>query len=159
MKQSILTNGLLVGNAIALLILLWASYHQFGLLLFGSTKEQPALRTIEPQPLHLSERLQGSGKRNPFDAGAAHWKLADAQSGDKKELQGILLLPGVRAAVTDSGIVRPGDNMNGGKVSAIKKDRLVIQQENQDQEMKLRSAQRPTLQTLNKAQAPGKEKK
>ena len=160
MKQITLTNVLLICNTIALLILLWASYHQFGLLLFGSTKEQPTLRAIEPQPLHMPEKLQDIGKRNPFDSGATHWKFTDSKIGDSKvELQGILLLPGVRVAVAGSGIVRQGDNMNGGKIHKIKEDRLIIRQEHQEQEMKLHSIQRPTLQTLNKVQVQDKEKK
>lgn len=158
MGRITLTKGLWVGNALALLAVVLVLYSQLSGLLFGSAKGRPELRPIQPQPLPVMERPPLNGNKNPFDSNAGHWKTADSKRGGDGELRGILLLPGVQVAVTGSGIVRAGESMNGGKIAGIKQDRLIIQQENQNQEIKLPSAQRPTLQTLNKAQTPSKEK-
>lgn len=158
MKGISLALGLWIGNAIALVIVIVALYSQLGPL-FAPMKGMAELPPIQPQPLRMPERTNPSSLKNPFDSGAGHWKAAGNRV-DGEGLHGVLLLPGVRAAVTGAGIVYPGGQVGGGRLAQITKDGLIVQQENQTQEIKLHAVPRPTMQTLNKAQpSASKEKK
>jgi hypothetical protein len=158
MKRIPLAQGLWLGNALAFLIVIVALYFQLGSLVMPM-KGTLELPPIHLEPLRIPERADFSGLINPFDPGAGHWKLAENRT-DVGKLHGVLLLPGARAALTGSGIVYPGGQVNEGRLAQITQDGLIIQQENQTREIKLHAVPRPTLQTLNKAQpSANKEKK
>jgi len=158
MKRLPLVSGLLLGNAIALIIVIVALYSQLGPL-FAPMKGMAELSPIQPQPLRILEQTSPLNLKNPFDSGAVHWKAVESRE-DTGELHGVMLLPGVRAAVTGTGIVYPGGQVSGGRLAEITPDGLIVQQENQAHKITLHAVPRPTLQTLNKAQPlASKEKK
>lgn len=160
MRQIPLVVGLWLGNAVAFALVIAALYSQLGAL-FVPTRDGAEWQSIQPQPLRVPETPNIQGLKNPFDPGAVHWQAAErrAEPGGR-ELQGIMLLPGVRAAVTGSGVVYPGGQVSGGRLAEITRDGMIIRQESQTQEIKLHAVPRPTIQTLNKAQpSASKEKK
>ena len=158
MKRIPLVQGLWIGNAVALIIVIVALFIQLSPLIVPM-KDRGELPPIRPQPLRMTAITNPAGLKNPFDAGAAHWKLTESRA-NSGGLHGILLLPGVSAAVTGSGIVYPGGQVSGGTLAQITRDGLIVRQENQTQEITLHAVSRPTLQTLNKAKpSVSKEKK
>lgn len=158
MKRISLAQGLWLGNAIAFFIVIVALYFQLGSLVMPM-KGSLELPPIHPEPMRIPERTDFSGLMNPFDPAAGHWKSAENRT-DVGKLHGVLLLPGARAALTGSGIVYPGGQVNEGRLAQITQDGLIIQHENKTREIKLHAVPRPTLQTLNKAQpSANKEKK
>lgn len=150
MKRIPLAQGLWLGNAIAFFIVIVALYFQLGSLVMPM-KGTLELPPIHPEPLRIPERIDFSGLINPFDSGAGHWKSAEKPT-DVEKLHGVLLLPGARAALTGSGIVYPGGQVNEGRLAQITRDGLIIQHENKTRKIKLHTVPRPTLQKLNKAQ-------
>lgn len=147
-----LTVGLWLGNALGAALLLLAAFYQFGGAVFGAGARLPQVQPLVARPVPQPSASAGIGARNPFDPSIAHWRASGAGAPALAgELRGVILLPGVRAVVTNSGTVRPGETMTEGRVIRILDNGIIVEQGQGNREIKLPSAGRPTLQSLNKA--------
>ena len=146
-----LTAGLWLGNALGLALLLLAAFYQLGGAVFGAGARLPQVQPLAARPVPQPSAKIGIGDRNPFDSSVAHWRASGASVPTMAgELRGVILLPGVQAVVTNSGTVRPGEMMTEGRVIRILDNRIIVGQGEGNREIKLPSADRPTLRSLNK---------
>ena len=137
------------GNAAVWLLLALIVVYQFGLLSHGGGA--PKLRTLAPEPIQPSAPLSDIAARNPFDPNGNHWRTTAAvAAGSVGELRGVILLPGVRAAITGGGLVPLGGQWGGGRVTGIDANKVIVQRQGAVSELELPSAHRPTLQSLNR---------
>jgi hypothetical protein len=92
------------------------------------------------------------GARNPFDPGAGRWMVAAPKgAGGTGELRGVVVLPGVRAAVTGGGAVHVGEPLAGGRLVGIRGGKLLVRRDDAVDEIEVPAFRSPTLQSLNSA--------
>jgi hypothetical protein len=151
------TVALWVGNAGVWLALALIALFQLGALRMGGPL--PDVRSITPKPIQTVAQSSSSGTRNPFDPTGQNWRSALATAAPvHREVRGVVIMPGVRAALTDAGVVHLGEQLSGGRVTQIEQDRVVVQQDAHSVELELPSAHRPTLQSLMAERKPGTPK-
>jgi hypothetical protein len=148
------TIGLWLANAIGWLALILAASYQSGIFRLdaGSVAKMPADLTLAAQPIQLPQPLPDMGKRNPFDATAAHWTTSEATSpaAGNGDLLGFIRLPGVNSALTTTGVVHVGEALAQGKLIGMTDGKVIVEQATGKRAMDLPSARRPTLQSLGK---------
>lgn len=139
------------GNAAACLLLVLIAAYQLYLAFFGAAADLPEITSLRPQPIHLIAAPDYIGMRNGFDTASTHWH-ADSISPAREELLGVIMLPGVRAAVTRNGAVSIEGVLAGGKLLQVFDNRVVVERATGTETIPLPLAHRPTLQSLNSAQ-------
>jgi hypothetical protein len=108
--------------------------------------------TVVPQTLLATER-------NPFDPTLMPWKAdLPALSTEGKPApppstaSGVLQLPGFAVAVTEKGLIRPGEAMLGGHFKGVEGDFYMIENDaGEVQRIAINRPPRPTLQSLSRA--------
>jgi hypothetical protein len=132
---------------------------QFGILTPRPAAALPEVKALRPAPLAAPQMAADVGTRNPFDPTAGRWLAAAAKSdaataaADAGALRGILVLPGVRAAVTGAGAVHVGDAFAGGRMVGIRDGKVLVQQEGgaKPDALEVPAMRRQTLKSLNSA--------
>ena len=149
-----LTNPIIIlwsaNLTILLFFMLFVCYQSY-LVYFGSTVKVPEIRPLHPHPVILNAPPVNAGARNGFDTSGIHWR-ADSISPAVEELLGVMVMPGVRAALTNNGTVNVGSPLAGGKLLQVLEDRVVVERASGPEVILLPIAHRPTLQSLNSAQ-------
>jgi hypothetical protein len=143
------TTLLWASNAAVWPLLALAIGYRFGLLDAGGGL--PEMRSLTPVPMQLSAQVSESVARNPFDPEGGHWGTAVATApASGGELRGVMLMPGVSVALTGTGVVRLGEQLAGGRVKEIRANKVIVRRDSETVELDLASANRPTLQSLNR---------
>jgi hypothetical protein len=130
-----------------------------GRLVFGGPAELPAIRTLAVPPAPTFPTIDGLGERNPFDPSGTPWSAAGEKPGAPAStgaLKGVILLPGVRVAVTDDGVLRPGDRFQQGRLKTVQATGVEVDTANGARTLKTPGADRPRLQDINRAVAPAR---
>lgn len=128
-------------------------FHQIGVLAWRPAA-LPEIRLLAPRALQSVPAAPELGTGNPFDAAAGRWfAAAPEESRTSAELRGVLLLPGVRAAVTSGGTVHVGEALAGGRLVGIQGGKLQVRQGSAAtvEELDVPGWRSPTLQSLNKS--------
>lgn len=124
-------------------------------LVFGEPAELPAVRSLAVPPAPTFPAVDPLGERNPFDVSGTPWREAGEKPGvpvSTGALKGVILLPGVKVAVTDSGVVRPGDSFQQGRLKTVQSGRAIVESgSGSDQALKPPGADRPRLEDINRA--------
>ena len=152
MKRPDSTVLLWLANAVGWIGLGLAALHQFGALAWRPAGALPEVKPLAPRTVQAPQAAPEVGARNPFDPGAAHWIAAAPKgAGGAGELRGVVVMPGVRAAVTGGGAVHVGEPLAGGRLAGIRGGTVLVQRENAVDEIEVPVFRRPTLQSLNGA--------
>lgn len=154
MKRPDATVVLWLANGVGWIVLAIAALHQFGVLAGRPALALPEVKPLSPLLLQPPPAAAEVGARNPFDPAAGRW-LAAAPEGPRApgELRGVLVLPGVRAAVTGGGVVLVGEPLAEGRLVGIRGDKLLVQREDAAgavDEIEVPALHTPTLESLNK---------
>jgi hypothetical protein len=96
----------------------------------GGSETLPEIMPLKVATLDHPAAATEPGKRNPFDPSGTHWQetRADlAPVAERGALNGLVVLPGVRLAITDGGVVKPGEALAGGKFRGFRGDKVSIE--------------------------------
>ena len=128
-----------------------AAFHQFGVLAWRPAGALPEIKALSPKPVQSPQATLEVGARNPFDPGAARWMVAEAPkgAGAMGDVRGVVVLPGVRAAVTGGGAVHVGEPLGGGRLVGFRGDKILVQQNNAVDEFDVPALRSPTLKSLS----------
>jgi len=135
-------------NTVVWPLLAIVATYQFGL--FGVGGNFPPVQPLAPQPIRLTMQVADAAARNPFDPNGSHWRsLPATASAAPSSLRGVVVLPGVRAAMTGADLVYVGGQLAGGRVTEIRANRVVVQREGETIELDIPSMHPPALQDLS----------
>lgn len=150
-RRHLLTRTLWAGNAIAIATLLAVVLFRFGALMPGDAA-LPDLRPLRVAELAPPPLAQTPGERNPFDPSGMAWREPkdDEASAGSGELKGIIVLPGVRRAVTDRGSVGTGEALGAGRIVSIDDRAVVVDTGSGRKPLETPGVRRPRLQDLNR---------
>lgn len=116
------------GTALAAAVIL------FGILAWrmssGGSGTLPEITPLKIAMLEFPAIATEPGKRNPFDPSGNHWQDARADlapAAERGALSGLIVLPGLRLAITNTGVVKPGETLAGGKFRGIRGDQITIE--------------------------------
>lgn len=152
MKRPNSTVLLWLANALGWIGLGIAAFHQFGALAWRPAGALPEVRPLSPRPMQPPQAAPEVGAHNPFDPGAGRWIAAAPQGASATgDLRGMVVLPGVRAAVTGGGAVHVGELLAGGRLVGIRGGKVLVQRENAVHEIEVPAFSSPTLQSLTGA--------
>lgn len=147
-----------VANGIALLLLLALVVYRLGPLLPGASGPMAEIRPLtqaevaEPPASPVTEIT-----RNPFDPAGSPWRLSASTTDDKPAagaVKGVMILPGVKAVITDGATVRFGETLAGGTIIGVDRQQLLLEGPGGRTRIDLPGAQRPHLKDLNRSDAP-----
>lgn len=96
----------------------------------GGSEALPAITPLKVAAIEYPAAATQTAIRNPFDPSGTHWQQTrtdPAPESASSALSGVVVLPGVRVAITDGGIVKPGEALAGGKFRGIHGDRLSVE--------------------------------
>jgi hypothetical protein len=146
------TRALWVANAAGLLLLAAAGVRLGELLWRGNADRLPAIIPFTLSPLPLPA-VPSVADGNPFDPGRLAWRLPEDQdlAGGAGEVKGVILLPGIRRAVTDKGSAKPGETIGAGRLLAVEGGSVVIDDGGGPKKIETPGARRPRLEDLNRA--------
>jgi hypothetical protein len=143
---------------------LWLANGLFWLLLIGFLvlRVQQTFFVGEVPPLRLDPLstqalpalvLANASSRNPFDPAGTPWALASAPAPAKAgQVRGIVVLPGVAVALTEGGVVKPGQSLDDGQLLSVKTSGAVVDTPTGRQTLILPESNRPkSFQALNQA--------
>ena len=144
------TRLLWLGNVTACLTLIIILTCQGYIVWVGSRADMPEIEPLRPQPVHMPAVPTGTDSRNAFDISAAHWR-ADIALRTQEVLLGVIMLPGVRSAITSNGTVKTGEIFSGGRLLEVFDNRVVVERPTGPETIMLPLARHPTLQSLTAA--------
>jgi len=125
--------------------------YQFGW--FGAGGGFPQVQPLTPEPIRLTMQVSDVTARNPFDPAGTHWRSlavnTPPSSASAGGLRGVIVLPGVRAAMTGGEPVYVGGQLAGGRVIEIRANKVIVQRDGENVEMEVPSAHRPKLDSLS----------
>jgi hypothetical protein len=146
------------GNAVALLGVAGVIAYRVVAMFWGAPADLPAIAPLKVADLAIQPAapLPG-GSRNPYDAGGTPWRTAagdDAGGSAVGNFKGVVVLPGVRLAVTDRGTQKLGDQLPEGRIVAIDSGRVLVGGEGRaTQRLETPGSRRPRLADINRAHA------
>lgn len=106
----------------------------FGILAWrvfsGGSEALPEIVPLKVAALDFPATATEPVKRNPFDPSGAHWQDARtdlAPVAERGTLSGLVVLPGLRLAITDTGVVKPGEALAGGTFRGFRGDQVSVE--------------------------------
>lgn len=156
-RSRLLVRALWVTNALAFAVLLAALLVRFGSLAGAGGAALPDIRPLQIAALAVPAAGGALGERNPFDAYGAAWREAAAeQARGEGDFKGVIILPGLRLAITDRGSIRVGDALGPGRIVAVENGRVVVDTGAGRQPLQTPGARRPRMEDLNRPGTDGR---
>lgn len=148
-----LTLGLWAATAAAWLGLAALAAARLGWIGGGAAADVPSIAPLRPAALPALPMEALPPGDNPFDAKGMPWRAAEAAPPPADDgLHGLVLLPGVRAALTGGGPVRVGEALGDGRLAAVGEETAVVEGAAGRRELPLNATPRPSLRLLNAAE-------
>ncbi len=157
MRRIPATSALWVANAIVLFAAAFLFAFTVWRMLFGGSTILPEIAPLRVAPVALPTQGIESGSRNPFDPSGNHWQVDrsdGAQAQKQGSLKGFMVLPGLSLAITDNGVVKPGESIVGGKFKGINGDRIAVDTAVGIATIDGPGMNRPRLENINQAGKP-----
>ncbi len=122
-------------------------------LFLGNGSNLPDIQPIgNLEPLSFEQPAATAVVRNPFDAGGMHWsdsgKATDGIAAGP--VNGIILLPGLKAVLAEGRTIKFGETFEGGKLVGVKGEQLIIRTSEGSKRIDLPGANRPHLSDLSR---------
>lgn len=139
-------NFLVLGAVLAYLaMLVWQ-------MRFGS-EDLPAVRPLGLMGLPKHLELVRPLERNPFDPSGQHWIVAGTTTGaviDPHGFKGVMVLPGVRVALTSQGLIRPGESFRDGHLAEVSRRGIVVGKDARQESIKAPGTEYRRLEEINR---------